>query len=57
MRAVPSTRPAGGSSSELTAPGVAFEACAAFDGEETEPGICRHCGWLDDEHTLGALAA
>ena len=43
--------------SELTAPGVAFEACPTFDAEETEPGICARCGWLDDEHVAAAIAA
>ena len=52
MRAVPSE-----STSELTAPGVAFEACDTFDGDVAEPGICSRCGWLDDEHGAPAIAA
>jgi len=49
MRALPTT--------ELPAPGVAFEACETFDGDVTEPGICAGCGWLDDEHTVVPAAA
>jgi hypothetical protein len=44
-------------SSELTAPDVAFEACDTFDADLTEPGICTRCGWLDDEHAAPAIAA
>jgi hypothetical protein len=43
--------------SELMAPDVAFEACETFDAEETEPGICAGCGWLDDEHTAVGVPA
>ena len=53
MRAVPSSE----STSELTAPGVAYEACATFDADVTEPAICSTCGWLDDEHVAPAIAA
>jgi len=49
MRAVPT--------SDLTAPDVAFEACATFDGDPTEPAICAGCGWLDDEHRVLDAAA
>jgi len=49
MRALPTT--------ELPAPGVAFEACENFDSDVTEPGICAGCGWLDDEHTVVPAAA
>ena len=49
MRALPA--------SELTAPDVAFEACSAFDGDPSEPGICAGCGWLDDEHRVLDAAA
>ena len=53
MRAVPIGEP----TSELAAPDVAFEACTTFDADLVEPGICTHCGWLDDEHTAPAIAA
>jgi hypothetical protein len=43
--------------SELPAPDVAFEACAEFDADPVEPGLCARCGWLDDEHTAPAVAA
>ena len=43
--------------SELTAPDVALEACARFDADVAEPGICAGCGWLDDEHRVLDAAA
>ncbi len=43
--------------SELTAPDVALEACARFDADVAEPGICAGCGWLDDEHRALDAAA
>jgi hypothetical protein len=43
--------------SDLSAPDVAFEACDAFAAEETEPGICADCGWLDDEHPTADVPA
>jgi hypothetical protein len=49
--------PNSGSTSELTAPDVAYEACDTFDADLAEPGICTRCGWLDDEHTAPAIAA
>jgi hypothetical protein len=36
--------------SELPAPDVAFEACAEFEADTAEPGLCSACGWLEDEH-------
>jgi hypothetical protein len=61
MRAVPTSvttsEPTSASTSELSAPGVAFEACHTFDADLTEPGICTRCGWLDDEHVAPAIAA
>jgi hypothetical protein len=53
MRALPISE----STSDLTAPDVAFEACATFDADLAEPGICSRCGWLDDEHVAPAVAA
>ncbi|MGZ4713715.1 MAG: hypothetical protein ACXVJZ_13020 [Acidimicrobiia bacterium] len=53
MRALPKRE----STSELAAPGVAYEPCPEFTASEAEPGICAHCGWLDDEHVAPAIAA
>ena len=44
-------------SNDLPAPDVAVEACATFDGDPAEPGICAACGWLDDEHAAGVPVA
>lgn len=34
------------------APAVAWEPCPEFVADETDPGVCADCGWLEDDHTL-----
>jgi hypothetical protein len=36
---------------------VTYEPCPEFAASDLEPGICAHCGWLDDEHPAAAPLA